>query len=86
MSTAAAGFTRSEPIPPHLKSGSRMPGIETNDFESKMAEFMHQPWRHRSSLDPYADVFSRMPTHQTADLLWGTDPAIVSGRHRRGCK
>jgi len=33
-----------------------MPGIETNDFEPEIAEFMHQPWRHRSGLDPYTGV------------------------------
>ena len=22
-----------------------MPGIETNDFEPEIAEFMHEPWR-----------------------------------------
>ena len=33
-----------------------MPGVETNDFEPEIAEFMHQPWRHRSGLDPYAGV------------------------------
>jgi hypothetical protein len=53
----------------HLKGGSCMPGIETYDFEPKIAEFMHQPWRHRSGLDSYADVISRMPQHHIADLF-----------------
>ena len=63
-----------------------MPGIETNDFEPEIAEFMHQPWRHRSGLDPNAGVIPRVPAHQNADLfweLWGTGPAIVFGRRRR---
>ena len=41
----------------HLEGGACVPGIETNDFEPEIAEFMHQPWRHRSGLDPYVDVF-----------------------------
>ncbi len=40
----------------HLEGGARMPGIETNDLEPEIAEFMHQPWRHRSGLDPYTGV------------------------------
>jgi hypothetical protein len=28
-----------------------MPGIETNDFEPEIAEFMHQPWRPNYHLD-----------------------------------
>jgi hypothetical protein len=31
---------------------------------------MHEPWRHRSGLDPYASVIPRMPAHQNADLFW----------------
>jgi hypothetical protein len=54
----------------HLKGGTRMPSIETNDFEPEIAEFMHQPWRHRSGLDPYAGVIPRMPADQNADLFW----------------
>jgi hypothetical protein len=38
---------------------------------------MHQPWRHRSGLDPYTGVIPRMPAE------WGTDPAKVCGRHCR---
>ena len=38
-----------------------MPGIETNDFEPEFAEFKHEPWPHRSGLDPYAGVIPRMP-------------------------
>ena len=41
-----------------------MPGIETNDFEPEIAEFMHQPWRHRSGLDPNAGAIPRVPAHQ----------------------
>ena len=47
-----------------------MPGIETNDFEPEIAEFMHQPWRHRSGLDPYTGVIPRMPADQNGDLFW----------------
>jgi hypothetical protein len=36
----------------HLEGGARMPGIETNDFEPEIAKFMHEPWCHRSGLDP----------------------------------
>ena len=54
----------------HLEGGTRMPGIETNDFEPEIAEFMHQPWRHRSGLDPYAGVIPRMSADQNADLFW----------------
>jgi hypothetical protein len=31
---------------------------------------MHEPWRHRSSFDPYAGVIPRMATHHNADLFW----------------
>jgi len=27
----------------HLKGSACMPGVETNDFEPEIAEFMHQP-------------------------------------------
>jgi hypothetical protein len=53
-----------------FEGGTRMSGIETNHFEPEIAEFMHQPWRHRSGLDPYAGVISRMPADQNADLFW----------------
>ena len=52
----------------HLEGGACVPSIETNDFEPEIAEFMHQPWRHRSGLDPYAGVIPRMPADQNADL------------------
>ena len=54
----------------HLEGGACVPSIETNDFESTIAEFMHEPWRHRAGLDPYAGIISRMPAHQNADLFW----------------
>jgi hypothetical protein len=54
----------------HLEGGTCVPGIETNDFEPEIAEFVHEPWRHRSSLDPYPSVISRMPADQNADLFW----------------
>jgi hypothetical protein len=41
-----------------------------NDFGPEIAQFMHQPWRHRSGLDPYAGVISRMPADQNAHLFW----------------
>jgi hypothetical protein len=54
----------------HLEGSACVPGVETNDFEPEIAEFMHEPWCHRSSLDPYASVISRMPADQNADLFW----------------
>jgi hypothetical protein len=54
----------------HLKGSACMPGVETNDFEPEIAEFMHQPWGHRSGLDPYAGVAPRMPADQSIDLFW----------------
>ena len=48
---------------------SIVPGIETNDFEREIAEFVHEPWRHRSGLDSYAGVISRSPADQNSDLL-----------------
>ena len=54
----------------HLKSGTRMPGVKTHNFEAEIAEFMHEPWRHRSSFDSYAGVVSCMPTHHSIDLFW----------------
>src|ERR1700730_13269682 len=53
----------------HLEGGTCVPGIETNDFEPEIAEFVHEPWRHRSGLDPYAGVIPCVPTHETADLF-----------------
>ena len=67
----------------HLEGAARMPGIETNDFEPEIAEFMHQPWRHRSGLDPYAGLVPRMPTDQNGDLFWNrgalTPPKSAAG-------
>jgi hypothetical protein len=67
----------------HLEGAARMPGIETNDFEPEIAEFMHQPWRHRSGLDPYAGLVPRMPADQNGDLFWNrgalTPPKSVAG-------
>ena len=54
----------------HLKSGTRMPGVKTHNFEAEIAEFMHEPWRHRSSFNSYAGVVSCMPTHHSIDLFW----------------
>jgi hypothetical protein len=62
----------------HLEGGTCLPGIETNDFEPGTAEFVHEPWRHRSGLDPYAGVFPRMPVDQNADS------ASESALHRSG--
>jgi hypothetical protein len=53
-----------------IKSGARMPGVKTHNFGAKIAEFRHEPWRHRASFDPYAGVISCMPTHQSIDPLW----------------
>jgi hypothetical protein len=47
-----------------------MPGVETNDFESEIAEFMHKPRRHRSCLNPYADILARVPPYRSVDLFW----------------
>jgi hypothetical protein len=41
-----------------------VPGIETNDFEPEITQFVHQPWRHRSRLDPYAGLIPSMPADQ----------------------
>ncbi|MDQ6702695.1 MAG: hypothetical protein M3Z96_06130 [Pseudomonadota bacterium] len=54
----------------HFKSGTRMPGVKTHNFEAEIAEFMHEPWRHRSSFDPYASVISCIPTHHSINLFW----------------
>jgi hypothetical protein len=54
----------------HLKGSACMPGVETNDFEPEIAEFMHQPRGHRSGLDPYVGVAPRMPADQSVDLFW----------------
>jgi hypothetical protein len=54
----------------HLEGGACMPGVETNDFQAKIAEFVYEPWRHRSGLDPDAGVLPPMPTHHDADLFW----------------
>jgi hypothetical protein len=54
----------------HLEGGTRMPGIKTHNFEAEIAEFMHEPWRHRSSFDSYVGVIPRIATHQSADLFW----------------
>jgi hypothetical protein len=53
----------------HLEGGAGVPSVETNDFKSESAEFMHEPWRHRASLDPNAEVIARMSTHHSGDLF-----------------
>ena len=53
----------------HLKGSARMPGIKTDNFESEIAELMNKPRRHRSSLDPYKDIVSRVPKHGAVDLI-----------------
>jgi hypothetical protein len=53
----------------HLKSGTRMPGVKTHNFEAEIAEFMNEPWRHCSSFDSYAGVVSCMSTHHSIDLF-----------------
>jgi len=67
----------------HLEGGACVPGIETNDFEPEIAQFMHQPWRHRSGLDPYAGIVPRMPAGQNAYLFWNrgalTPPKSAAG-------
>ena len=44
--------------------------VEANDFKPQIAEFMHEPWRHRSGLDPQTCIISRMPADQNPDLFW----------------
>jgi hypothetical protein len=66
----AARLSRFRLVDLHLEGGACVPGIQTNDFEPEIAEFMHEPWRHRSGLDPYSSVTSRMPADQNADLFW----------------
>jgi|SRR5664279_850897 len=68
----------------HFKSGTRISDVKTHNFEAKIAELMHeQPWRHRSSLDPYAGVISCIPTHDRIDLFWNgwalTPPQTPTG-------
>jgi hypothetical protein len=67
----------------HFKSGTRMPGVKTHSFEAEVAEFVHEPWRHRSSFDPYASVISCIPTHRSIDLFWNrgalTPPKSAAG-------
>jgi hypothetical protein len=53
----------------HLESGAGVPSVETNDFKSESAEFMHEPWRRRASLDPNPEVIARMSTHHSSDLF-----------------
>jgi len=53
----------------HLEGGADVPSVETNDFKSESAEFMHKPWRHRASLDPNAGVIPRMSTHRCGNLF-----------------
>ena len=60
-----------------------MPGIETNDFAPEIAEFVPEPWRHRSGLDPYASVISRMPLASlTAALSFIFTPPSIRPRNR----
>ena len=67
----------------HLEGGTCVPGIETNDFEPEIAKFMHEPWCHRSGLDPYTGLVPRMPADQNGDLFWNrgalTPPKSVAG-------
>ena len=54
---------------PNLEGGACVPGIETNYFEPEIAEFIHDPWRHISGLDSYADINFRMPADQNVGLF-----------------
>jgi hypothetical protein len=53
-----------------FKSGTRMPGVKRRNFDAEIAEFMHEPWRHRTSFDSYAGVISCIPMHHSIDLFW----------------
>ena len=44
-----------------FESGTRMAGVKTRNFEAEIAEFMHEPWRHRTSFDSYAGVILMTP-------------------------
>lgn len=41
----------------------------TRTLARPSAEFMHQPWRHRASLDANAEVIPRMSAHNSGDLF-----------------
>src|SRR5208283_2127181 len=53
----------------HLESSAGVPSVETNDFKSESAQFMHQPWRHRASFDANAGFIPRMSAHHSGDLF-----------------
>jgi hypothetical protein len=50
----------------HLEGGACVPSVEANDFKPKIAEFMHEPRRHRSGFNPHSCVSSRMPSTMLA--------------------
>jgi hypothetical protein len=69
----------------HLERGARVPRIEANHFEAEIAQFMHNPWRHRAGFDPYPSLVARVSAQVDADLFWNRgaltspySPAVLS--------
>ena len=54
----------------HFERSAGMPGVKAGDVEPSAVQFMHDPRRHGTSLQPHMRVISRTPPHRTLDLLW----------------
>jgi hypothetical protein len=61
----------------HLEGGTCMPGIETNDIEPDIAEFMRQPWRpepkHGAQVAAATNVLFDQSKPVGRGLHWQTD-------------
>ena len=68
---------------PNREGALRANDDETNDLEPEIAEFMREPWLHRTGLDSYEGINSRMPADQNVGLFWNrgalTPPQAADG-------
>jgi hypothetical protein len=53
----------------HLERSPRMPGVKARDVEPAAAQFVHQPWRHRTGFDADTGILSGMPMYRSLDLF-----------------
>jgi hypothetical protein len=53
----------------HLERSPRMPGVKARDVEPAAAQFVYQPWRHRTGFDADTGILSAMTTYRPLDLF-----------------
>jgi hypothetical protein len=52
----------------HLERRPRMPRVKANDFEPASTQFVNQPRRHGTGLDPDTRIFFGVPAHNPLNL------------------